>query len=145
MDSAAVRGEWGIPQRKRARRVALATAAVGIAGTAALLSRIRQGESVARVLPARRIELQQMRRSSLGGILEVGKDAFREGGGKQEGRMQYLATMDLVDPGPLMDPQQFLGMYRPAVLLDHVIIDLKLEGKIFAGGPRWGEGYSVYM
>ena len=59
--------------------------------------------------------------------------------------MQYLVTMDYVDPGPLLDPQLFLGMCRIAVLPGHeAIINLKSEGKILAGVPRWGEGYSVY-
>ena len=30
--------------------------------------------------------------------------------------MQYLVTMDFVDPGPLLAPQQLLGMYGTAVL-----------------------------
>jgi hypothetical protein len=37
---------------------------------------------------------------------------------KEEGKMQYLITMNFVDPGPLLPPQQFLGMLRQAVLLD---------------------------
>ena len=55
--------------------------------------------------------------------------------------MQYLATMDYVDPGPLLDPQQFLRMCRTAVLPGHeAIINLKSEGKILAGGSPLGRG-----
>jgi len=54
--------------------------------------------------------------------------------------MQYLVTMDFVDPGPLLPPQQFLGMARTAVLPGHeAIINLKSEGKILAGGFPVGE------
>lgn len=54
--------------------------------------------------------------------------------------MQYLITMDFVDPGPLLPPQQFLGMLRQAVLPGHEALDsLKSEGKILAGGFPVGE------
>ncbi len=54
--------------------------------------------------------------------------------------MQYLVTMDFVDPGPLLAPQQFLGMYRTVVMPGHeAIINLKSEGKILAGGNPVGE------
>jgi hypothetical protein len=54
--------------------------------------------------------------------------------------MQYLVTMELVDPGPLLGHQQLLGMYRTAVLPGHeALIDLKTEGKILAGGYPVGE------
>jgi hypothetical protein len=54
--------------------------------------------------------------------------------------MQYLVTMDFVDPGPLLAPQQLLGMYRTAVLPGHeALINLKSEGKILAGGYPVGE------
>ena len=54
--------------------------------------------------------------------------------------MQYLVTMDFVDPGPLLAPQQLLGMYRTAVLPGHeAILNLKSEGKILAGGNPLGE------
>jgi hypothetical protein len=54
--------------------------------------------------------------------------------------MQYLVTMDFVDPGPLLGPQQLLGMYRTAVLPGHeALINLKSEGKILAGGYPIGE------
>ena len=54
--------------------------------------------------------------------------------------MQYLVTMELVDPGPLLPPQQLLGMYRTAVLPGHeALINLKVDGKILAGGYPVGE------
>ena len=54
--------------------------------------------------------------------------------------MQYLVTMDFVDPGPLLDSQQLLGMYRTAVFPGHdAIINLKSEGKVLAGGIPVGE------
>ena len=54
--------------------------------------------------------------------------------------MQYLVTMDFIDPGPLLPPQQFLQMARTAVLPGHeVIINLKSEGKVLAGGFPLGE------
>jgi len=54
--------------------------------------------------------------------------------------MQYLVTMDFVDPGPLLPPQQFLAMARTAVLSGHeTIINLKSEGKILAGAFSVGE------
>jgi hypothetical protein len=43
--------------------------------------------------------------------------------------------MDLVDPDPLLDPRQVLGMYKTAVFPVHeAIINLKAEGKILVGG-----------
>jgi hypothetical protein len=55
--------------------------------------------------------------------------------------MQYLVTMDFVDPGPLLAPQQYLGMMRAAVLLGHEALSkLKTEGKILAGGSPSGRG-----
>ena len=54
--------------------------------------------------------------------------------------MQYLVTMELVDPGPLLPPQQLLGMYRTAVLPGHeALINLKADAKILAGGYPVGE------
>ena len=54
--------------------------------------------------------------------------------------MQYLVTMDFVDPGPLLATQQYLGMMRAAVLPGHkALINLKSEGKILAGGYPVGE------
>ncbi|MDQ3835255.1 MAG: muconolactone Delta-isomerase family protein [Actinomycetota bacterium] len=54
--------------------------------------------------------------------------------------MQYLVTMDYVDPGPLLPLDQFAAMGRMAVLPGHeAIISLKSEGKILAGGFPVGE------
>ena len=54
--------------------------------------------------------------------------------------MQYLVTMEYVDPGPLLAPQQFIAMARTAVLPGHeAVIKLKSEGKILAGGFPLGE------
>ena len=55
--------------------------------------------------------------------------------------MQYLVTQELVDPGPLLPPDQLLGMYRMVVLPGHEALNsLKLEGKILAGGFLSGSG-----
>jgi hypothetical protein len=55
--------------------------------------------------------------------------------------MQYLVTMDFVDPGPLLATQQYLGMMRAAVLPGHkALINLKSEGKLLAGGTLSGRG-----
>jgi muconolactone delta-isomerase len=63
-----------------------------------------------------------------------------ESGSKEEGRMQYLVTMDFVDPGPLLPIQQYVGMMRQAVLPGHkALLNLKSEGKILAGGYPVGE------
>jgi muconolactone delta-isomerase len=63
-----------------------------------------------------------------------------ESGSKEEGRMQYLVTMDFVDPGPLLPVQQYVGMMRQAVLPGHkALLNLKSEGKILAGGYPVGE------
>jgi hypothetical protein len=49
--------------------------------------------------------------------------------------MQYLVTADSIDPGPLLPPDQLVGMMRQALLPSQdALIDLKSEGKIIAGG-----------
>ncbi len=54
--------------------------------------------------------------------------------------MQYLVTMDFVDPGPLLPIEQYAGMMRQAVLPGHEALqNLKSEGKILAGGFPVGE------
>ena len=54
--------------------------------------------------------------------------------------MQYLVTMKFLDPGPLMGPQQALGMMRGMTLPGlEVLVNLKSEGKIVAGGVPVGE------
>ena len=63
-----------------------------------------------------------------------------ESGRKEEGKMQYLVTQELVDPGPMLPPDRFLGMLRSAVLPGHeALINLKSEGKVIAGGFPVGE------
>src|SRR5918993_4467653 len=54
--------------------------------------------------------------------------------------MQYLVTMDFVDPGPMLPTQQYSGMMRQAVLPGHEALKtLRSEGKIIAGGFPVGE------
>ena len=54
--------------------------------------------------------------------------------------MQYLVTQEFVDPGPLLPPDQFLGMLSRAVLPGHqALMNLKSEGKVIAGGFPVGE------
>ena len=54
--------------------------------------------------------------------------------------MQYLVTQEFVDPGPLLPPEQFVGMLRMAVLPGHEAMEnLRSEGKILAGGFPVGE------
>jgi hypothetical protein len=49
--------------------------------------------------------------------------------------MQYLVTEELLDPGPLLPPDQLVGMMRQWVLPSmDALINLKSEGKIIAGG-----------
>jgi muconolactone delta-isomerase len=54
--------------------------------------------------------------------------------------MQYLVTEELIDPGPLLTPDQLVEMMRQWVLPSmDTLIQLKSEGKIVAGGLRVGE------
>ena len=54
--------------------------------------------------------------------------------------MQYLVTMDYVDPGPMLAPQQIVGMERTAVLPGlEALARLESEGKILGGGLPVGE------
>jgi Muconolactone delta-isomerase len=60
--------------------------------------------------------------------------------GERRGKVQYLVTQELVDPGPLLPPDQLLEMYRSAVLPGHeALLNLKSEGKVIAGGYPVGE------
>jgi muconolactone delta-isomerase len=60
--------------------------------------------------------------------------------------MQYLVTMDFVDPGPLLPMQQYAGITRQAVLPGHEALQaLKSEGKILAGGFPVGERAIVFI
>ena len=59
---------------------------------------------------------------------------------KEDGGMQYLVTMDFVDPGPLLPTEQYVGMMRQVVLPGHEALkNLRSEGKIIAGGFPVGE------
>ena len=54
--------------------------------------------------------------------------------------MQYLVTMDFVDPGPLLPTEQYAEMMRQVVLPGHEALkNLKSEGRIIAGGFPVGE------
>ena len=54
--------------------------------------------------------------------------------------MQYLVTQEYLDPGPLLPPEQLVGIMRMAVLPGHEAMEnLRSEGKILAGGFRVGE------
>ena len=54
--------------------------------------------------------------------------------------MQYLVTMDFVDPGPMLPTEQYAEMMRQVVLPGHEALKtLKSEGKILAGGFPVGE------
>lgn len=49
--------------------------------------------------------------------------------------MQYLVTMDFVDPGPLLPPAQLAEMLEQAVLPGFKgLADLQAAGKLVAGG-----------
>jgi muconolactone delta-isomerase len=81
-----------------------------------------------------------MRRASPGGIIAAVKATPLGKAGERRSKVQYLVTMDYVDPGPLLAPQQFLGMIRASVLPGHEALrNLKSEGKIVAGGFPLGE------
>jgi muconolactone delta-isomerase len=54
--------------------------------------------------------------------------------------MQYLVTEELIDPGPLLAPDQLARIMRQWVTPSiDALINLKSEGKIIAGGVRVGE------
>jgi muconolactone delta-isomerase len=54
--------------------------------------------------------------------------------------VQYLVTQEYVDPGPLLLPEQLVGIMRMAVLPGHEAMEnLRSEGKILAGGFPVGE------
>jgi hypothetical protein len=49
--------------------------------------------------------------------------------------MQYLVTMDFVDPGPMLPTEQYAEMMRQVVLPGHEALKtLRSQGKILAGG-----------
>jgi muconolactone delta-isomerase len=54
--------------------------------------------------------------------------------------MQYLVTMDFVESGPLLPPEQMVGMMRSAILPTLETLErLDAEGKILGGGHPVGE------
>jgi muconolactone delta-isomerase len=54
--------------------------------------------------------------------------------------MQYLVTMNFVEPGPLLPPEQMVGMMRSAILPTLETLErLDSEGKILGGGHPVGE------
>ena len=60
--------------------------------------------------------------------------------------MQYLVTGEFVDPGPLLPPDQIVGMMRQAILPSHdVVRNLMSEGKIIAGGYAVGERAAAFI
>src|SRR5215217_2949804 len=60
--------------------------------------------------------------------------------GKEQARMQYLVTEELINPGPQLPPDQLVGIMRQWVLPSmDTLINLKSEGKIIAGGVPVGE------
>jgi muconolactone delta-isomerase len=55
-------------------------------------------------------------------------------------KMQYLVTMDYVDPGPMLPPEGLIGILRSAVLpSEETLVKMESEGKILAGGFPVGE------
>jgi muconolactone delta-isomerase len=60
--------------------------------------------------------------------------------------MQYLVTGEFIDPGPLLPPDQLVGVMRQAVLPSHdVFRNLMSEGKIVAGGYAVGERAGAFI
>ncbi len=54
--------------------------------------------------------------------------------------MQYLVTMNFVDPGPLLPPEQLVGMIRTMILPSLETLErLESEGGILGGGHPVGE------
>ncbi len=56
--------------------------------------------------------------------------------------MRYLVTLDYVDPGPVLPPQQVVGLVRTAILpTQEALANLESEGRIRGGvvaGARAG-------
>jgi|SRR5215207_2862706 len=60
--------------------------------------------------------------------------------------MQYLVTGEYVEPGPLLSPDQLVGMMRQAILPAHdALTNLISEGKIIAGGYAVGERAGAFI
>jgi hypothetical protein len=68
-------------------------------------------------------------------VVERVRTRLESGMGKEQAGMHYLVTEELIDPGPLLPPDQLLGIMRQWVLPSmDALINLKSEGKIIAGG-----------
>jgi muconolactone delta-isomerase len=66
--------------------------------------------------------------------------------GKEQAKMQYLVAGEFIEPGPLLPPDQLAGMIRQAILPSHdVLINLKSEGKLIAGGYAVGERAAAFI
>ena len=60
--------------------------------------------------------------------------------------MQYLVTGEFIDPGPLLPPDQFAAIGRQMILPSHdVLLNLKAEGKLLAGGYAVGERAGAFI
>src|ERR671910_2672104 len=78
--------------------------------------------------------------ASSGGVGRCANPPRQSGIGKEQARMQYLVTEELINPGPQLPPDQLVGIMRQWVLPSmDTLINLKSEGKIIAGGLRVGE------
>jgi hypothetical protein len=59
---------------------------------------------------------------------------------RRRARMKYLVIMDFVEPGPLLPPEQVVGMMRSAILPSlEILEELDSEGRILGGGHPVGE------
>ena len=60
--------------------------------------------------------------------------------------MQYLVTGEFIDPGPLLPPDQYAAIGRQMILPSHdVLLNLKAEGKLLAGGYAVGERAGAFI
>jgi len=66
--------------------------------------------------------------------------------GERRNKVQYLVTGEFVDPGPLLPPDQLVGMMRQAILPSHdALTNLMSEGKVIAGGYGVGERTGAFI
>lgn len=60
--------------------------------------------------------------------------------------MQYLVTMEFVEPGPLFAPQQLGEMVATAILPSFdLLASLQVKGKIIAGGVPVGSRTATFV
>ncbi len=60
--------------------------------------------------------------------------------------MKYLVRMDLIDPGPLLSPQQVAGILENLVVPSfQALVKLEKDGKILAGGLEAGARSGVFI